>query len=703
MKSSAMEFLYIFLVFIVSFASAALNLQDYPHLYPFDRDLQKNVLDPELCKRQLDYMLNTDTLLLMNFLDAGPRIPKGVLGGNLKSTGHFYECLGISKTVDDINIDGKYCTVNVPLVQNFNFSSVDWPPKLPFNLAAQWVDFYRSLENEDFRDFLNENEVRKSNLRKYLSFAPYVEKLTEISKSDNSVLAALSFQLDLCIPKTCTAGDVINHLFNISALGFEYREGLCRLPNDKHWVTADYLAICVFSLLGFIVVASTLYDLYFLFYLKKSSSQPHILRIFSAYSNLGVLLDLSAKPGSLQCLDGIRAIAMLWVIIGHVFVFIPVVGYNFLDMQEWQTSTKSVWITGAPFTVDTFFMISGLLVVYTSMAKYTSMGLLKNLHVFYLNRLLRMFPLLALMVLFEASLYNRILDGEFWQIAANGAHSCRAFWWCTLFHVQNFVVPEGSCIPVMWYLAIDVQLHILSPLVLFWVLQGNKRSSWAALIISFLVSITIATVYIFLGDIHRNYFTYYYVNILTRSPPFFVGMIVGYFLRAYRSTEFKMSTPLSICITTACLPTFYLIMHVNFLKTSGDWDNTTLSHIVDSFARSIWAAALGWVVFMCVNGYAGPINWFLSLPMWKIPARVSYAISFKFLALTVITVVLSIVLTALIDIPFSIIVKMVLDTVTVKTLKPQPLVCQNGRSKSDGADLKGNINIGFVRDENGKS
>ncbi|XP_063630737.1 O-acyltransferase like protein-like [Cydia splendana] len=44
-----------------------------------------------------------------------------------------------------------------------------------------------------------------------------------------------------------------------------------------------------------------------------------------------------------------------------------------------------------------------------------------------------------------------------------------------------------------------------------------------------------------------------------------------------------------------------------------------------ALARTCWALALGWLIFACTQGYGGPVNWFLSLRLWRFVARVSYA------------------------------------------------------------------------------
>lgn len=45
-----------------------------------------------------------------------------------------------------------------------------------------------------------------------------------------------------------------------------------------------------------------------------------------------------------------------------------------------------------------------------------------------------------------------------------------------------------------------------------------------------------------------------------------------------------------------------------------------------SLSRILWPASLGWLIFACVHGYGGPINWLLSLAGWQPLARISYAI-----------------------------------------------------------------------------
>lgn len=57
-------------------------------------------------------------------------------------------------------------------------------------------------------------------------------------------------------------------------------------------------------------------------------------------------------------------------------------------------------------------------------------------------------------------------------------------------------------------------------------------------------------------------------------------------------------------------------------------NNTTLleNAFYESFSRISWSIALAWIIFACVHGYGGPIEWLLTLPQWKPLAKLSYSI-----------------------------------------------------------------------------
>ncbi|XP_050668650.1 O-acyltransferase like protein-like isoform X3 [Leptidea sinapis] len=317
-----------------------------------------------------------------------------------------------------------------------------------------------------------------------------------------------------------------------------------------------------------------------------------------------------------------------------------------------------------------------------------------------------MFPVLAFVVLMEATLFNHISDGPFWERVAKNSENCKRQWWLALLHFQNYGNLDNMCIAVSWYLSIDVQLHLLSPLVLFWVLNGKRLLGWGALIIATLLTMTAATIYNFeqnfsstmlsqrnLNDHLLNYMEYYYVNTLTRASPFLVGMIYGYMLHLLRNKKLNISQITNLILWILALALMLLIIYIPHPTMQEDWEYQNLDNIINSFMRPAWAIALGWLITACAHGYGGPINTFLSLNFWKIPARVSYAlylihyslmaiinsskvaptyfsvgnIVFHFCAYLFISLLIAILITVLIDFPIANLLKLILSKGIRKT------------------------------------
>lgn len=82
---------------------------------------------------------------------------------------------------------------------------------------------------------------------------------------------------------------------------------------------------------------------------------------------------------------------------------------------------------------------------------FISEQLIKNIHLFWLNRLLRMFPLLATVALLEASFLMRFGDGPQWDIVADHVERCRTNWWSTLLYMQNYMNPLYTVGRAIWY------------------------------------------------------------------------------------------------------------------------------------------------------------------------------------------------------------------------------------------------------------
>lgn len=92
---------------------------------------------------------------------------------------------------------------------------------------------------------------------------------------------------------------------------------LCKLSAFQTRIKKYFMHFRAFlSLLVLLACLSTTYDL-----LKQS--KPHkLLACFSVYSNSKTLFQISKGEGQMQCLNGIRALSMLWIVFFHTFTSI---------------------------------------------------------------------------------------------------------------------------------------------------------------------------------------------------------------------------------------------------------------------------------------------------------------------------------------------------------------------------------------------
>ncbi|XP_073955792.1 nose resistant to fluoxetine protein 6-like [Choristoneura fumiferana] len=675
-----------YIVFALVLSASKIDGYDAMSRSAFDDDLYENVLDEELCEKQLVFLSND--ALRLPFLDASARFPSGFLTGNLNDLGDYHQCLAIDQNVNDMEIQGKYCMVAVPL-QEIAL------PELPVLPNITWPE-WPVAENDTEVQEVMELWISYDRLQTAAHVATGLNEPSNNRTAPMAITSALGPTFAICIPKVCSAKQAVDFVQERFFLNITYQEVYCRLPNDKPFAPADYVAFAIIGIILLLVGLSTGYDLYFTMVLQQKSSP--LYRSFSVYTNTKRFLTFNTYPGALECVDGIRAISMMWVIVGHAYLM-TLMGYihNLEDIFVWLRQFSSTWVNSAPITVDTFFCLSGILCVYTTIGKISRTGFAKTIHLFYINRLLRMFPLLAAVVLLQASIFNHVSDGPYWQNVASSVQNCRKYWWAALLHVQNYVNPSRICLGQTWYLSVDVQLYIICPFILL-CMFGSRRVAWASLAFITLLSLVSSSLYSFLFNfsaalIHPNrigdlldYMKTYYMNTLARAPPFFVGMAYGYLLHLWKDKEIRIPRiysavlwVISFILMAFCIFSIYPVMQL-------EHEAQVFDNLLNAYMRAIWALGLGWLILACVKGYGGPINWFLSLSIWKLPARMSFAMYllhfpiitvangswvksyyftngdtlYRFGSVITFTFVFAFVLSILIDAPFSTLQKLLL-------------------------------------------
>jgi peptidoglycan/LPS O-acetylase OafA/YrhL len=164
---------------------------------------------------------------------------------------------------------------------------------------------------------------------------------------------------------------------------------------------------------------------------------------FSVRDNVRALF--SAPEGHLRPLDGIRALSILWVVLFHAGWYaawhVPPASYAAMLSSP---AMLPVW--RGDFGVDVFFVLSGFLIAGMLVDERATTGRIR-LGLFYVRRLMRLWPALAVAVVADA--------------VAIGDH--REMLWANLLYVSNFVPISGAAMGWTWSLAIEEQFYLLCP------------------------------------------------------------------------------------------------------------------------------------------------------------------------------------------------------------------------------------------------
>ena len=344
---------------------------------------------------------------------------------------------------------------------------------------------------------------------------------------------------------------------------------------------------------------------------------PYFSRLFSRPSQ-------NYKP-----IDGIRAIAVLWVIIFHAWLF----QYNdFTEVGDQVFENPFlIWITKGDLGVDLFFVISGFLIGTILFKEFKRTNRL-NFKKFYIRRILRLLPVYV----FSMIIGIYFIEGDAWKSA-----------WSNLLYINNYV--RGSYMGWTWSLAIEEQFYIVIPFLIAFVFPFFKRKTLPFLILTF---ITIALTYhysvnifdfkvpfesSFLDDRWMDWFWEYYMLTHLRYGGLLSGVVGAYInvyhqdkIKAFFSNKKYLATPL-FCLS---LFVFVLISSISLgqwtdLKSSVfDGLSNSIPRTYEIIHREIFSYAVLFVIFSCLyleSKLVAPINSFLSMKFFYPLAQISYS------------------------------------------------------------------------------
>ncbi len=499
----------------------------------------------------------------------------------------------------------------------------------------------------------------------------------------------LVFSVGMCLPQQCNITDIYNLVYSIPDLYIAPSALMpfpvsCQPYKNPPYDTKAIIMIFVCSVIVCIVLLSTLADLviqlwrdgtirHYLFLrerpksnsnvsdesllLKPSESKKQLTKFdpvewvqaFSLYKNLGTIFSTKQTSAAITCLNGIRVLSILWVIVCHNFVWIfQFTGSdNTLDLFQNIVKRFSFQaISNGFFSVDSFFFLSGLLVSYLTLRQMKRRGGKFPFVMYYVHRYLRLTPVYAFVLFLVWTLTSQLGNGPRYAMAVVGTvENCENYWWTNLLYINNLYPWElgKECVGWSWYLANDMQFFIISPLIIipmYLFFPLGLAVAIGLLFVSFISTGAIAGVF----DMPANTLAsvaYGYVppanqtvnsnDLLYTKPwhriqPYLVGLVLGYLL--YKKIRVPFNRHFQLC---AYLVMWGLAIILGMSTVYGLYDtwNGHIPSLAENvvyfmFSRFAFGVALALLVFICHNGYGGWVNTFLSMSMWLPLSRLAF-------------------------------------------------------------------------------
>ncbi|VEN34511.1 unnamed protein product [Callosobruchus maculatus] len=319
------------------------------------------------------------------------------------------------------------------------------------------------------------------------------------------------------------------------------------------------------------------------------------VQYFSMISNWKILTRPSANIDrqKLKAMQGIRVLGTVYVVCGHTVLAIL---FYFVKNTRFIEEFRDVAITGiviGMYVVQISFLISGWLLansIYKYVAK-TERLTVKDVITFSVYRYL------------SNLLY--IKGGLPFDFMEMQHHACRNHWWRSIFLINNFSKGSDHCNPVLWSLANDFQMYLIS-LCLFYIIFKYKKSLMLFIYMSGIFCgihgyemIDLDAVQIFKTDEFYVMYASLYVNFASYA----IGVIFGSFYYEYKNLKIESNVysvlwaaiigpfakpTISLCLAIGILGmTFGLggfirrIAECNFIQLIANWQYSVLIGICD--------------------------------------------------------------------------------------------------------------------------
>lgn len=455
-----------------------------------------------------------------------------------------------------------------------------------------------------------------------------------------------SFGIELCIPSVCHDKDVKEMVMQAAetyypdTINFEVTEVLCHQNRHQPLSIWSIFVMILCTVLALVIIFGTAYDIWLSF---KQHNFPalqkaaQLLRCFSIPRNMGFILNHQDNGEIvIPSVNAIRSLTLFWVILTNVYlvakdhVWVNYTGF-LEDLRLWPSQI----IFNGRFAADTSFCIGGFLAAYLTLKRIKTKSQY-SIPEYYLRRYLRLLPSYIMVILLTSGIYYYSINGPDWMTSNEYETTCKQNLWTGFLFLNNFVRDTENCPALSWYLATDMQLHLIAPFIIY-PLFRNPRVGLSLLVTTLLIFSTIPALItitknlpFFTGRLfyfeqgHQDYVFQIFMKPWTHAAPFLVGIFYGYLLyRNGMNSVIKLKVRLIYWL--ASIITVLVIMFGFHPYIDGTVKMTATTGVLYAYLTpTLWAIAVGWIMYACATGNGGVVQYILSWGVYDVFARLSY-------------------------------------------------------------------------------
>ncbi|XP_039294742.1 nose resistant to fluoxetine protein 6-like [Nilaparvata lugens] len=569
------------------------------------------------------------TIWALRMLDATSNFHSGFLQGNIINLGDFKQCLAIVERSPHVK-------------KQFNDSEGE------YHKSAK--DYHRNGEKHHnirkqyhvMKEQHNNMGEQYHNIRGQYCMVTF---FTPQSKFAPFVTQHYNIQSALCVPSSCTVHNITAILKNgLLELGRQMYFSVDDCETSKSLepkIGAVEITILVFLvLLGSTLFIATVTDILMCyghsklqFYVENSNKYTQlqgiqqIFLMFSLRLNVRSIFKVDTKKNSIGCLHGLRFISACMILSIHRLITDPQPFTNLFMLDNEVRKWDKLFQMNAYLFVDVFFLISGLLVSYNS-ARIQKMNVLQS----FIHRYLRLTPPL-LACIFLTILLDMVCDGPYCNsINRLSKEQCLNNSVYNLLYISNLVNSSESCLPHTWYLAADMQLYCISFLLLI-IARKQPQHIFKLLAAYWLLSVIITFVVSYVNQIHAGFIgtthsyeidsLLLYEQFYMRAGPWVIGFALGLLLKDSKKLQLKKAEmKMGWTLTLICLSISYFGVYP-FVQY-GFEHGAIVDSLYNTFSHSIFALAVGWIIYACQKGHGGFVNSFLSSILFQRLSKMTY-------------------------------------------------------------------------------